>query len=457
MLTSLTPQQEALMPVVRDEWINRALDGTRRPKLSEVRPHVEWLYGLAKLDAPGIILVVDSPLAAQIAANLFGGANTGANIGANIRDSVWDSISGSILDSVWANISDNVGNSVWNSVGANVQANIAVNVQVNVQDSVLASVLDTVGANVQAGVWDNVGANVWDSVAANVLDTVGDSVRVSVRDSIRNSVGNSVAANVAANVWANVGANVLDSVWVSVRDAKLRWYQMGGSGLGCDAGWTAFYDFFRRIGVADLESHENFARWTNFLDLRVWNTILLRGCAIICSTPSTVHRDARGRLHRLGGPAVEWHDGYRNYAIAGVRMDSEAELVEDPSKITLERILGERNAELRKNLVLALDPDRNRAYERFVEMAGATTVHQDVDARGGHRRLLAISAGQDQTWCLLEVTCPSKGDRHYLMVPPTFAADGHTDELGTYKPRCHDAVAWTAHKSPEDYRPLVEA
>ena len=156
MKEKLTKKEEALIPVVAREWINR-LDSCPKLNRQACVDGILWLYKFSKLKEP-VVMGVQSPLAAQFLASVIK-----ANVRANVRD----------------------------NVGANVGANVRANVGANVRDNVWDNVWDNVGDNV----WDNVGANVWDNVGANVRDNVWDNVR--------------------ANVRANVGANVRDNEFFS--------------------------------------------------------------------------------------------------------------------------------------------------------------------------------------------------------------------------------------------------
>lgn len=64
MLEKLTPEQDALMYVVRDEWIHNALFAQKQVVLEEVKPYIDWLYSLAGEEAP-TVYVADSPAAAK--------------------------------------------------------------------------------------------------------------------------------------------------------------------------------------------------------------------------------------------------------------------------------------------------------------------------------------------------------------------------------------------------------
>ena len=94
MIDALTLEQQALLPVVRDEWIAAALSG-KGPRITveQAREQARWIYGLSKMKLPQIV-VVDSPMACQVATNLL---SVGDSVGDSVRTSVWESV----WDSVW--------------------------------------------------------------------------------------------------------------------------------------------------------------------------------------------------------------------------------------------------------------------------------------------------------------------------------------------------------------------
>lgn len=78
-LTKLSPEQEKLMIEVRDEWINRCLGGD--DTITTTQEQINFLYSLSGF-APPKMLIVDSPMAANMAAEAltlleycWGGAN----------------------------------------------------------------------------------------------------------------------------------------------------------------------------------------------------------------------------------------------------------------------------------------------------------------------------------------------------------------------------------------------
>ena len=95
-LEKLTPEQTELMYRVRDEWMNLCLHSGKDLKVEEVREGINWIYKKAGFNAPRII-IVDSPLGAQLVANLL----KNQKMRASVWDSVRDSVGGSVGGSVW--------------------------------------------------------------------------------------------------------------------------------------------------------------------------------------------------------------------------------------------------------------------------------------------------------------------------------------------------------------------
>ena len=271
MLTELTPEQQALMPIIRDKWINK-LNKPKQFEKEKAIKAVEWLYEFSKLEKPKVI-VCESPLACQLAMNLLW-VSVRNSVNNSVRNSVWvsvwNSVWNSVNDSVWDSVNDSVNNSVWNSV------------RNSVNDSVWNSVRDSV--------W----ASVWDSVRASVWDSVRDSVNDSVWNSVRNSVNDSVEAS------------------------ELRLYSTSINGDYSDFGWTAFYDFFKEIGII---YNSNFEKWLEYCEVGIFYSIQYKGVCAICPGPKYVKRNDSQAMHCEDGFAIEWADGYGIYVLDGIRFD----------------------------------------------------------------------------------------------------------------------------------------
>ncbi len=226
------------------------------------------------------------------------------------------------------------------------------------------------------------------------------------------------------------------SVTKAVKSFEVEYVPTGCIGIGHDAGWAAYYDYYLAVGGDRLEAQE---RWFEVVTSGIWDCILLYDVAIVCERPYKVRRDPQGRLHSLDSPALEWADGYKLYFVAGVNMSEKYYL--DPAKnLTAATVLKQQNVEVRKGMIQIM------GVENFIAQSGGEVVDEDLDLSGMPRRLIKLSTkdGENNSFTVIEVECPSKHDKHYLFVPPDIK-------------RCDLAVAWTfGLDSVSDYRPILE-
>ncbi len=202
--------------------------------------------------------------------------------------------------------------------------------------------------------------------------------------------------------------------------------------------WLAFYGFFND----ELElDYQPFVRGREFVKKGVWEFIAMENHCVIVTGPKYVKTDAEGRPHCVDGPAICWPNGEGYYFLHGIGVDFD--LVDNPEKITLKRIMEEGNVEVRRVLI------ELKGYDAIFEEANPKTLDEDVDGGGQSRKLLRIEFKErgEETDEPLTVVCvedPSTGRKYHLRVPP----DSKT---------CKEAVAWTFGERPESYAPRLEA
>jgi hypothetical protein len=117
-LNSLTDEQVKLMEVVKREWID-LLDACPRPNRDAIMRGVKWLYRFCKLKEP-LVIVVQSPLGAQIAANMLKAGEVWAQVRALVWAQVWAQVRAQVWAQVRAQVGAQVGDQVWDQVWAQV-------------------------------------------------------------------------------------------------------------------------------------------------------------------------------------------------------------------------------------------------------------------------------------------------------------------------------------------------
>ena len=150
---------------------------------------------------------------------------------------------------------------------------------------------------------------------------------------------------------------IVDDPFAAQSDANRRngtknYYYPMGIGLGYDAGWTAFYDFFTRIGILN---DSRFDKWLKFIRSGVWDTLLFENVAYIVRRPIQVLKDTAGRLHCENGGAIAWRSGYKNYFWHGTPVTEK--IILHPQDITKEEILSEKNSEVSRAIAEKLGWD----------------------------------------------------------------------------------------------------
>jgi hypothetical protein len=202
-----------------------------------------------------------------------------------------------------------------------------------------------------------------------------------------------------------------------------------------DAAWLPLFDaVWRTAGipdpagtpvlaaVADVARHAGW--WWAFQDV-----------VILTDRPTELHRDELGRLHRGGGPALAYADGFALHSWRGQPITAEfSAKMAAPSAAVIRE---EPNAELRRMLL------EHFTYERFVAESGATPVQDDEAGR-----LWRIELPDDEAIVMVEVVNASPEpdgtfNTYWLRVPPTTRT-------------AKGGVAWTFGMTEDEYQPLIQ-
>lgn len=162
----------------------------------------------------------------------------------------------------------------------------------------------------------------------------------------------------------------------------------------------------------------------------------MQNIVLACELPVVAHLNDRSQLHNQDGPALEFRDGYKIYAINGVILPPDAILA--PHKLQLPEIEAQENIEVRRILI------QQYGMERYLEDSGAEQV--DADEFGV---LYRKSLPTDEPIVVVKVinsTPEPDGTYKYyfLRVPPHMTS-------------ARAAVAWTFNMNSEEYAPRTES
>jgi uncharacterized protein DUF6745 len=290
------------------------------------------------------------------------------------------------------------------------------------------------------------GGAVGEAVACAVAGAVRDGVERAVDRVVGGTIAVEVGGIIDGAVHGAVGDPVGGAVADAVRAAAITSpYLRDTGGQFWSTGWgTPFQTSFLRE-VCGLELPGDL--WDR---ARAFEATAESACCwwlhgrfvMACERPLEIHRelaDARRprgwgshRLHRDDGPAVVWPDGWGVWSIHGVRVPRE--VVEAPATLTVGRISGDENAEIRRIMI-----DRY-GTDRYVRGIGGRVI--DDDPEWG--RLWRTGEDGGEPLLMVEVINstpePNGSSKTYwLRVPPHVRT-------------AHEAVAWTFDVPPGDYQ-----
>ena len=172
---------------------------------------------------------------------------------------------------------------------------------------------------------------------------------------------------------------------------------------------------------------------------------------IVCDRPTEIHREqvnptgwGSHRLHNERGPAISWRDGWALYYVHGVRVTEQ--IVMHPETLTVQDILGQDNAEVRRVAAEMF------GWDRFVAEADLTLINECDDPANQPYKLRLYD---------LPEQIYEQPVRLVLCTNATPERDGTRRQYGLTVPAetkdALSAIAWTFGVDAKQYAQLASA
>ena len=193
------------------------------------------------------------------------------------------------------------------------------------------------------------------------------------------------------------------------------------------AHWLGFYDFFLKNfdEVDEVKKIKPFIALAK--DIGWW--LPYEKFTIISERPVAIHVNDEIKLHKDGGPAIEYEDGDKKWALHGVEVPQE--VAELPGhKIPIKYFLSEKNVEVRREIF------NKMGCEKVVkDLDGVIIDQQDIQI--GDKNL---------PYKLWEVTVPNadihKKRRALEMLNPSLEGIYHMEWVPPHINTCEEALKW---------------
>ena len=412
----LLPEHVAVCEAQTDRWMTAGLS-TERCDRPAVEAAVRRVYESAGLSVPGVVVWMDSPLGGALAAEaLHREGQFRGQLSSQLRDQLGDQLSSQLRDQgqLRGQLGDQLGGQLWGQLKGQLGGQLKGQLGGQLSSQLRDQLGDQLCSQLRGQLGDQLGDQLWgqlrDQLGDQLWGQLGDQLRD--RGQLRDQLGDQLGEQLwlAFSSWH-------DAFWMALYTVALP-----AAGLPLDPLLDALADLTTMVGY-----------W--------WP---LDGAVILAERPTAIHRDGQGRLHSTTGPALEWADGHTLHAVGGVRVD--ADIVERPETITVERILTHGNAEQRRVMIDL------RGWDWFTTAADLRLVDEAPDP-GNTGETIALYDLPEQVY--------DEPVRVLLCTNASPERDGTRRRFGLTVPAdCTTAVgaaAWTFGTDEATYGSLVRA
>jgi hypothetical protein len=291
MITKLTPQQEKLIPEIRDKWLNKfyALKPLKKKKAKEC---IEYIYTRAGYKKPKVWFYDGSPFGMQVLINVINKTDVG-KLGQNIEENIWQNI----CQNIWQNHEQNIRQNIEQNLGQKIRQNIWKNVWQNICQNIGHNICQNIGENHE----QKIGQKIWQNICQNIEQNLGQN--------LGQNIDQDICQNVWQNIWQNIEQNIRDMGRYYTFEQYIRFD---------DIHWVAYYDYFQQAQLLNFEKNKDWLNFLSLMDCNIGATVQFDNICFVCSLPEKVNQNNENRLHDEHGMAIKWSDGWGLYALNGV-------------------------------------------------------------------------------------------------------------------------------------------
>jgi hypothetical protein len=268
----------------------------------------------------------------------------------------------------------------------------------------------------------------------------------SERDAMMLKVARIVADGLGVDCDATFPDDVLAQACVKVNE------QISNCGYGLhDAGWLSFYWVFRELlpCTSKLEGLWKIAMSTGWW----WP---FTGAVIFTKRPCEIHMNAENRLHRDGGPALAYPDGFSIYRLNGVAVPKWL-ACDSAEKIDPLEFMNITNAEQRREFVRKIGMDRI-VYKTQPKVLDKDGNYELLDFRmedGRSRPYLRMQNPSIDTWHVEGVPPNTRTVQEALNFRNGLTKDKIDDKNGTEWYQQGDLTLWPEGAKKFRSRPTI--
>ena len=211
------------------------------------------------------------------------------------------------------------------------------------------------------------------------------------------------------------------------------------------SGWVCYLSFFRHVAKLDID----YSHWDAYEKLAELSgpRVLHKDFCIISDRPEILTVDPQNRPHNDDGPFCQWRDGAQLFSVHNVRVPKY--VITNPSKITVEDIEKEENAEVRRVKITKY------GQEKFIIDSKASVVHVD-DFGTLYRKEIPNDEALMMVKVVNSTVEPDGTFKDYFIRVDPNAYGGIKTAKAAVASTWRNPDGSMLFKSPDEYNPMVE-
>ena len=187
-------------------------------------------------------------------------------------------------------------------------------------------------------------------------------------------------AMIIINLWPEItkifnvtdsGDNIWDNIRANIKKTEFKWIYTY-SWCQHDINWIGYCIYYEKYGL--LPNDENFEIMNIWMDLAKscgW-CFNFENIVFVCERPSKLNLNKDGQLHKDGGMALEYSDGYGFHCLNGVRVPEYLAMTKE-NDLSIEFFKKEKNADIKAEFI------RKFGIQRMSDMGNVVDSHKNYD------------------------------------------------------------------------------
>jgi len=443
LLTKLTPEQEAQIPV----WIKKYSDPVfkgdyyKNFKFENAEKLIDWQYKKAGFDKP-VVLIARSPYEAQLMFNFIKNYYP-----LNIIKAIFDSKNGrtpeisSVVepetvesDKLYSQLYSQLDSQLYSQLCSQLDSQLCSQLDSQLYSQLCSQLRSQLDSQLYSQLYSQLRSQLRSQLDSQLYSQLDSQLYSQLCSQLYSQLDSQLCSQLYSQLCSQLDSQLysqlysqLDSQLYSQLDSQgdKKMYEYNSTYLFTSDIYSnvllAWWDYMFSILKLDADIHEDFIEWRDlFVNSGVYQGIYSQMVCIISKYPVAIHRNSSGLLHNPNGSAVEWEDSWQNHFINGRSLPEWIWQKAANNEITKEIFIKETNSDIKGGIYEVLGQQKMMELLGAKEIDTRSIVHKngDIETITLLKTKEKFAEIDNQPFAWVKMTCPSTGTQYLQGVEP---------------------------------------